>query len=118
MRVRPFVALAALVAACGDDGGTPDSGKDASDDAGDEVDVYTGPVGLMLVGTIVTPDTVIDGEVLVIGQTITCADVASVCDANPDAAHAVYVQTNGVIAPGLIDTHNHVLFDIFDGDDW
>jgi cytosine/adenosine deaminase-related metal-dependent hydrolase len=117
MRARLLVALAALIAACGDGGGQPDSGKDASD-AGDEPGVYTGPVGLMLVGTIVTPDTVIDGEVLVIGQTITCADVASVCDAVPEAAHAVYVQTGGVIAPGLIDTHNHVLFDIFDGDDW
>jgi len=118
VRARSFIALVALVAACGDNGGQPDSGKDASDDLADEPDVYSGPVGLMLVGTIVTPDTVIDGEVLVIGQTIACADVASVCDANPDAAHAIYVQTNGVIAPGLIDTHNHVLFDIFDGDDW
>jgi len=79
MRVRPFVALAALVAACGDNGGAPDSGNDAGNDVADEQqpDVYTGPVGLMLVGTIVTPDTVIDGEVLVIGQTIVCADVAS-----------------------------------------
>ena len=120
MRARSFIALVALVAACGDNGDKPDSGFDASDelDAATEPDVYTGPVGLMLVGTIVTPDTVIDGEVLVIGQTIACADVASVCDANPVAAHSVYVQTNGVIAPGLIDTHNHVLFDIFDGDDW
>lgn len=119
MRARSFVALVALVAACGGGSDVPDaSTPDAQSDVADEPDVYTGPVGLMLVGTIVTPDTVIDGEVLVIGQTITCADVASVCDADPNAAHAVYVQTNGVIAPGLIDTHNHVLFDIFDGDDW
>ena len=120
MRARSFVALAALIAACGDNGGEPDASKpDAQSDAADEPDVvYTGPIGTMLVGTIVTPDTVIDGEVLVVGQLIQCADVASVCDANPYAAHAVYVQTGGVIAPGLIDTHNHVLFDIFDGDDW
>ena len=119
MRARSFIALVALVAACGDNGDKPDAGKDAAGDVTDpETGVEAGPTNLMLVGTIVTPDTVIDGEVLVIGQTIACADVASVCDAMPEAANAVYVQTNGVIAPGLIDTHNHVLFDIFDGDDW
>jgi cytosine/adenosine deaminase-related metal-dependent hydrolase len=120
VRARSFTALIALVAACGDNGDKPDSGNDASVDVVDEQqpDVQTGPSGLMLVGTIVTPDTVIDGEVLVIGQTIVCADVASVCDADPNAANALYVKTNGVIAPGLIDTHNHVLFDIFDNDDW
>ena len=31
---------------------------------------------------------------------------------------ATVVHTNGVIAPGLIDTHNHILFDIFDETDW
>ncbi len=122
MRARSFTALVALVAACGDNGGTPDASArpDASSDVADELaaDVSPGVVGLMLVGTIVTPDTVIDGEVLVIDQLIKCADVAAVCDAMPEATNAVRVQTNGVIAPGLIDTHNHVLFDIFDGDDW
>ncbi|HEX4513232.1 MAG TPA: hypothetical protein VH054_06840, partial [Polyangiaceae bacterium] len=82
MRARSFTALVALVAACGDNGGTPDASlPDASSSdvvVADEPDVSTGPAGLMLVGTIVTPDTVIDGEVLVIGQAITCADVASV----------------------------------------
>ena len=28
------------------------------------------------------------------------------------------IDTQGIIAPGLIDTHNHILFDIFDDDDW
>src|SRR5712671_1060713 len=114
MRAGSFVALATLAFACGPatdvpDGSTPDSGDDASDVA---TDVYTGPVGLMLTGTHVTPDVVVEGEVLVIGQVIVCADVVSVCDAKPGAAHVIRIDTNGVIAPGLIDTHNHVLFDI------
>jgi hypothetical protein len=28
------------------------------------------------------------------------------------------IDTNGIIFPGLIDTHNHILFDIFDETDW
>jgi len=31
---------------------------------------------------------------------------------------ATIIETHGVIAPGLIDTHNHILFDIFDDSDW
>ena len=31
---------------------------------------------------------------------------------------ATVIDTHGVIAPGIIDTHNHILFDIFDDDDW
>jgi hypothetical protein len=31
---------------------------------------------------------------------------------------AQIVETNGIIFPGLIDTHNHILFDIFDESDW
>src|SRR4051812_29387541 len=120
MRARTFAGLAAVLAACSGpsdvpDGGASDAG-DASNDSTDEQDAIAGTVGLMLVGTIVTPDSVIDGEVLVLGQTIACVDVASVCDALPEAANALVVHTNGIIAPGLIDTHNHVLFDIFDND--
>ena len=98
------------------DANVPDASSDApiSDAAADTADA-SAIVPVMLQGTIVTPDTVIDGEVLVRGDTITC--VGS-CDGDPGAAGAIVVQTNGVIAPGLIDTHNHILFDIFDGDDW
>jgi 5-methylthioadenosine/S-adenosylhomocysteine deaminase len=119
MRAGPFVALAAIVFACGPGADVPDGSTpiDASD-AANEPDVYSNPVGFMLTGTLVTPDVIVEGEVLVIGQVIVCADVASVCDARPEAAQVVRIDTNGVIAPGLIDTHNHVLFDVFDGDDW
>jgi 5-methylthioadenosine/S-adenosylhomocysteine deaminase len=116
-----------LAAACRDEvaAGTPDADAslDAASDvdlgeAGDAGDAVAPPVRRMLVGTIITPDSVIDGEVLVQGDTIVCVGAGTACDADPSATGATVVQTNGVIAPGLIDTHNHVLFDIFDGDDW
>jgi 5-methylthioadenosine/S-adenosylhomocysteine deaminase len=68
---------------------------------------------VLLKGTVVTPDQVFAGEVLVTGDTITCA--AASCPA-PDGA--AIVDTKGLIFPGLIDAHNHILFDIFDEDDW
>jgi len=72
----------------------------------------------LLIGTIVTPGTVLDGAVLVEGSQITCVDTVAACSALPGATGATIINTAGIIAPGLIDTHNHILFDIFDGDDW
>jgi len=70
----------------------------------------------ILRGKVVGPDGTFDGEVLVDGALIGCVAQGDACSkANPDAGLLV---TNGVIAPGLIDTHNHILFDIFDNDDW
>jgi cytosine/adenosine deaminase-related metal-dependent hydrolase len=66
---------------------------------------------LLLRGTVVTPDQVIAGEVLIIGDTISCVDVSC-------GAADIVVETNGIIFPGLIDAHNHILFDIFDESDW
>ncbi|MEP7120671.1 MAG: amidohydrolase family protein [Byssovorax sp.] len=71
---------------------------------------------VLLKGTVVTPDTSFVGEVLVVGDTITC--VGPSCSASPGAATASVVDTQGIIFPGLIDTHNHILFDIFNEDDW
>jgi len=60
-----------------------------------------------------------EGEVLVVGDTIVCAEPGDACSTSPDAVGATIIDTaGGVIAPGLIDTHNHILFDIFDDDDW
>ncbi len=90
-------------------------------------DAYTGPdptitVGaadrILLHGTIVSPEVVIVGEVLVEGNTITCVAADNGCDAMPGATGATIIDTKGIIAPGLIDTHNHILFDVFDNDDW
>ena len=63
-----------------------------------------------------TPDQAFAGEVLVVGDTIACVGVS--CAAAPGAATASVVETHGLIFPGLIDTHNHILFDIFNEDDW
>lgn len=130
MRYLALAALAGLMLGCGDGAGKPDASVpadasgdvtpivDAGLDADDaDADVDAGHA-LMLVGTVVTPDDVYDGEVLVSGDTIVCAGAGTACDGDPAAATATLVQTNGIIAPGLIDTHNHILFDIFDDDDW
>jgi hypothetical protein len=54
--------------------------------------------------------------VLIDGDTLTC--VAPSCAGSPTAGMATIVDTQGVIFPGLIDTHNHILFDIFDETHW
>jgi len=72
----------------------------------------------LLIGMIVTPDEAFDGEVLVDGSTIACVDRGTACEALPIAVDAARIETGGIIAPGLIDTHNHILFDIFNNDDW
>jgi cytosine/adenosine deaminase-related metal-dependent hydrolase len=77
----------------------------------------TGQVGhLLLRGIVVTPDQVLQGEVLIDGDTITC--VAASCAGTANFDTATIVETRGIIFPGLIDTHNHILFDIFDETDW
>ena len=70
----------------------------------------------ILQGTVVTPDQTFDGQVLVDGDTIVCAAEGTECE-NVDET-AIVIDTGGIIAPGLIDTHNHILFDIFDESDW
>lgn len=133
-----------VVAACGDnlaappDGAVvdagiadarPDAGLDASPDAPvdappdsprpEDPTITVGvPDRILLLGTIVTPETILDGQVLVEGNLITCVASGTTCAAMPGAAGATIIDTKGVIAPGLIDTHNHILFDIFNDDDW
>ena len=71
---------------------------------------------LLLAGTVVGPAGPFEGEVLVEGNLITCA--AASCSGLPGAAGATVIQTTGIILPGLIDAHNHGLFNIFDESDW
>ncbi len=71
---------------------------------------------LLLRGTIVTPTVAFVGEVLVQGDTIAC--VAASCAGQPGADTASIVETKGLIYPGLIDTFNSTLFDVFDESDW
>lgn len=71
---------------------------------------------VLLQGVVVTPDVFFTGEVLVDGDTIAC--VAPSCGGHPAAFDAAVVRTNGLIFPGMIDAHNHILFNIFDETDW
>jgi 5-methylthioadenosine/S-adenosylhomocysteine deaminase len=111
-------------AGAGADAGT-DAGGEGGADTGADAGLPSGPpavtrIGrpdrLLLAGTVVTPDVAFEGEVLIAGDTIAC--VAPSCAADPEATDATVVATNGIIFPGLIDTHNHILFDIFDETDW
>jgi len=110
---------------------TPDAGADMGIDVGVGIDAgaNTGPASgpptiarvgradrLLLSGTVVTPDLAFEGDVLIAGDVLAC--VAPSCAGDPAAADATVVITNGIIFPGLIDTHNHILFDIFDETDW
>src|SRR5262249_16597251 len=57
-----------------------------------------------------------DGELLVEGNLITC--VAASCAGQAGAIGATVIRTPGLVIPGLLDAHNHGLFDIFDESDW
>ncbi len=111
-----------IAAACGPH--AHGTGHDAAIDAAIDADgsgptiVAGAPDRFLLLGTIVTPDEIVDGAVLVEGNLITCVGPAATCAAMPGASGATTIQAAGVIAPGLIDTHNHILFDMFDDDDW
>jgi 5-methylthioadenosine/S-adenosylhomocysteine deaminase len=95
---------------------SPEASTDAGD-GGAPLTVVPGVAGRTLLrGTILATSGAIEGEVLVEGDRITC--VGPSCAASPGANGASVIETNGVISPGLIDTHNHILFDIFDDSDW
>ncbi len=97
----------------------PDAMTDASTDTSDSPTITLGAHDrILLLGTVVTPDTVLDGAVLVEGTTITCVDTKDACSARLGATGATVIDTKGVIAPGMVDTHNHILFDVFDDSDW
>jgi 5-methylthioadenosine/S-adenosylhomocysteine deaminase len=66
------------------------------------------PSKTVIKGTLVTPDQVLDGELVIEGDTITCA--AATCTA-PDGATRITV-TNAYIFPGFVDAHNHVVYNI------
>jgi 5-methylthioadenosine/S-adenosylhomocysteine deaminase len=64
----------------------------------------------VLRGRVVTPTGVLSpGEVFITGSTITC--VAASCAGRAGYAGATVIETGGVIAPGMVDTHNHPQYD-------
>lgn len=75
--------------------------------------------GILLEGTVIGESGPYEGQVLTLPNgTIACAEPGTACSEDPQAAGVAHVVVNGIIAPGLIDTHNHILFDIFDDSDW
>ncbi|MEO6576676.1 MAG: amidohydrolase family protein [Polyangiaceae bacterium] len=127
-----FLPVLVLLTACADNtvhvGGTPGSSDGGTIDA-DVLETGVAETGgfdsapppatpILLTGTIVTPDTVFDGQVLIVGANIACAAAGTACASDPAAMNAKVIDTGGIIVPGMIDSHNHILFDIFDNDDW
>ena len=72
------------------------------------VTVGADPTKTVIKGPLVTPDQVLDGELVIEGDTITC--VAPSCTA-PAGATRITV-TNGYIFPGFVDAHNHVAYNV------
>lgn len=87
--------------------------------AGDAQIVQQGAADkILLRGTVVTEAGFFAGEVLIDGETITCVAESCASAVQQMSPGPSIVATNGIILPGLIDTHNHILFDIFDESDW
>ena len=70
------------------------------------VAVGTDPSKQILKGKIITPDQILDGEVVIEGETITCVAV----DCDDPAGATVFTISNAYIFPGFIDAHNHVAY--------
>ncbi len=70
----------------------------------------------LLRGMIVTPETAEAGEILVESNVIVC--VGADCASDSKAQGATVIESHGMIFPGMIDTHNHILYNVFDEDDW
>jgi hypothetical protein len=137
-----FALFCALVAVgCRDDGpgyfdlsGTDDlatGGADLRDAAVEDLTVIPDLTGIdgpappmitpgatdhfLISGTLMLPGGPMDGELLVEGNTITC--IGS-CSTLAGAANATVLHSYGLVIPGLVDAHNHGLFNIFDETDW
>ncbi len=139
MSYRLVLSLLTLTAACvdpnrdvppdgsgepprgGDTDVTTDTDVDPSGDPGDDgaAIITVGAADrILLIGHVLAPDSDFDGSVLVEADRITCVEPGDACALQPGALGATIIDTHGVIAPGLIDTHNHILFDVFDDTDW
>ena len=81
----------------------------ASASAALQVTTGTAATSYVLDGKIATPTGLLDGKLVVSGDTITC--VAANC-ATPDGATVIRV-TDAYILPGFVDAHNHVAYNVF-----
>jgi len=69
----------------------------------------TPPGAVVLRGTILTPD----GSAITHGYVgIVDGRIVSVSGQDPDIPEAVTINTHGIIAPGLVDIHNHVPWNV------
>lgn len=64
---------------------------------------------IVLKGTIVTPDEIIEPGWIVIENGI----IKSVLSERPNMPGAIELDAQGIIFPGLVDLHNHVSFNVF-----
>jgi 5-methylthioadenosine/S-adenosylhomocysteine deaminase len=101
----------------------PDGGGDDAEADGPAPDgsVVTGDPtkGILIDGTVLGEAGPFEGQVFALPDgTIGCAEPGKACEADPRANGAAKVVVDGIIVPGLIDTHNHILFDVFDDSDW
>lgn len=92
------------------------SGEGACDSGGPVLEDDNAHDAFLLKGTMLLPAGPTNGELLIDGNMITC--IAADCSTQAAAANATIIDTHGIISPGLIDAHNHILFDIMDEDDW
>ncbi len=86
------------------------------DGPGPEIETPGMATRILLKGIVLAPSGPLEGEVLIDNNIIAC--VAASCSGEPAAEGATVIQTNGIISPGLIDGHNHIIFDVFNEDDW
>jgi cytosine/adenosine deaminase-related metal-dependent hydrolase len=77
--------------------------------SGTSVLLGTDPTKFVLKGKLAIPEQVVDGKLVIEGNTITCA--GSACDDPPGAT--VLTVTDAYIFPGFIDAHNHVVYNVF-----
>lgn len=71
------------------------------------------PTGVIILkGTIITPDSIIpNGVIFIENQKI--SGIYNSIQRNQIPENAIYVDTKGIIFPGLIDLHNHVTWNVF-----
>ncbi|MFU8804576.1 MAG: hypothetical protein ACNA8W_12255, partial [Bradymonadaceae bacterium] len=88
---------------------TPDAGGGEIVPTPEAEILQVGTSGILLRGVVLTPDGILDpGEVLVEGVLITC--VSEDCTGRAGASGATWIDTRGIISPGLIDGHNHLAY--------
>lgn len=102
----PRIVLFAMLTACGSNGSTPSpDGPTVNDTRSETCAVTAGDERMLLRGHVLAPTGPLLGEVLVEGDRITC--VAADCAA---AGATIIDCGNAAIAPGLINTHDHITF--------